>query len=91
VRVHDEYIDHVLELPEHPERIVSLSSGFTETLFTIGAAEQVAGVSAYCRRYIDTGDRVIVVSDITKGRNLIHDGPSLLDTSRWLQNQMMKL
>jgi len=60
VIVHNEYIDHVLELPEHPERIVSLSSGFTETLFAIGAGGQVAGVSAYCRRYIDTGDRAIV-------------------------------
>lgn len=31
----------------------------------------------------------IIASDITKGRNLIHDGPSYLDTARWLRGQLL--
>ena len=30
----------------------------------------------------------VVDSDITKGRNIIHDGPSYLDTARWLRAQL---
>jgi len=30
----------------------------------------------------------IISSDITKGRNIIHDGPSYLDTARWLRRQL---
>jgi len=33
-------------------------------------------------------DFQLVESGITRGRNLIHDGPSLLATARWLQGQM---
>jgi iron complex transport system substrate-binding protein len=35
-------------LPHTPERIVSLAPSITETLFAIGAGEQVAGVTDYC-------------------------------------------
>jgi ABC-type Fe3+-hydroxamate transport system substrate-binding protein len=30
----------------------------------------------------------LIHSDITKGRNLIHDGPSFLDTARWLRQAL---
>jgi len=30
----------------------------------------------------------IISSDITKGRNIIHDGPSYLDTAQWLRRQL---
>ena len=33
------------------------------------------------------GPRVIH-SDITKGRNITHDGPSFLDTARWLRGEL---
>ena len=35
-----------------PERIVSLVSGFTESLFAMGCGHRVVGVSAYCVRYV---------------------------------------
>jgi iron complex transport system substrate-binding protein len=35
-------------LPQPPVRIVSLAPSITETLFAIGAGEQVAGVTDYC-------------------------------------------
>ncbi len=33
----------------------------------------------------------IITSDITKGRNIIHDGPSLVETVRWLQESFAPL
>jgi len=32
----------------------------------------------------------IIVSDITRGRNIIHDGPSLVETVAWLQEELRK-
>jgi ABC-type Fe3+-hydroxamate transport system substrate-binding protein len=33
----------------------------------------------------------IIGSDVSKGRNIIHDGPSYLDTARWLQEALRGL
>ena len=41
-----------LELPDRPERVVSLSSGLTEALFDMGCGDRVAGVTIYCSRYV---------------------------------------
>ncbi|MGJ8454541.1 helical backbone metal receptor [Pseudothermotoga sp. U03pept] len=41
-------------------RIVSLVSGFTETLFEIDAKDQVVGVSTYCSRYVKDLQAVVV-------------------------------
>ncbi|WP_299025767.1 helical backbone metal receptor [uncultured Thermanaerothrix sp.] len=41
-----------VELAYPPQRIVSLVSGLTETLFALGCGERVVGVSTYCRRYV---------------------------------------
>ncbi len=39
------------ELPEHPERIVSLSPAITETVFMLGGqGSRLVGVSAFCQR-----------------------------------------
>ena len=35
-------------IPEKPTRIISLYPSFTETLFALGAGEQVVGVTKYC-------------------------------------------
>ena len=37
-----------LELPRHPERIVSLVPSWTETLFALGLGERVVGVTRFC-------------------------------------------
>ncbi len=47
----------------------------------------VDGASMIAERGWTWGPR-IVDSDITKGRNIIHDGPSYLDTARWLREQL---
>lgn len=47
----------------------------------------VDGAALIAERGWTWGPRLIQ-SDITKGRNLIHDGPSFLDTARWLRGQL---
>lgn len=54
---------------------------FQEPEFPVDAAAVLA------ERNWTWGPRVIS-SDITKGRNIIHDGPSYLDTARWLRGQL---
>ncbi len=41
-------LGRTVELPTPPQRIVSLAPSITETLFAIGAGDQVAGVTDYC-------------------------------------------
>ncbi|GIV17269.1 MAG: iron ABC transporter substrate-binding protein [Armatimonadota bacterium] len=48
------------ELPEHPQRIVCLASSLTETIFEMGCGHRVAGISAYCSRYIPPNDLPVV-------------------------------
>ena len=50
VRVYSLALGRELEVPERPERIVSLSPAVTETLFRIGAGERVVGVSVFCSK-----------------------------------------
>lgn len=52
VNVHCELLDHHFRMPEHPERVVCLTSGVTEALFAMGCGDRVVGVSAYCARYV---------------------------------------
>ncbi|MBI1754389.1 MAG: ABC transporter substrate-binding protein [Acidobacteria bacterium] len=54
---------------------------FQEPEFPVDAEATLAG------RGWSWGPRIIS-SDITKGRNIIHDGPSFLDTARWLRDQL---
>ncbi|MBN1995749.1 MAG: cobalamin-binding protein [Anaerolineae bacterium] len=41
-------LDREVTLPARPERIVSLLPSNTEILFTVGAGDQVVGVTSYC-------------------------------------------
>ena len=50
-RVKCEAIAAFIQLPERPQRVVSLVSGFTEAIFAMGLGDRLAGVSQYCARY----------------------------------------
>jgi len=50
VRVYSEVLGREVEVPERPERIVSLSPALTEILFLLGLGGRVAGVSYYCSK-----------------------------------------
>jgi len=54
---------------------------FQEPEFPVDAEATLAG------RGWNWGPRIIS-SDTTKGRNIIHDGPSYLDTARWLRQAL---
>jgi iron complex transport system substrate-binding protein len=49
-QVFNEILGTEVRIPEVPARIVSFSPAATETLFEIGAGEDVVGVSAFCAR-----------------------------------------
>jgi ABC-type Fe3+-hydroxamate transport system substrate-binding protein len=55
-----ELLGRDLELPARPARIVSLVSGFTEALYSLGLGDLVVGVSKYCSRYVQVGSRPVV-------------------------------
>lgn len=49
-RLFNEVLGTEVSIPEFPERIVSFSPAATETLFQVGLAKKVVGVSAFCAR-----------------------------------------
>lgn len=61
-RVPCELLGLRVDLPDRPQRIVSLVSGATEALVAMGAGARVVGVSSYCGRYVDVS-RLEVVGD----------------------------
>jgi iron complex transport system substrate-binding protein len=65
LKIYCEPLMRELELPDNIERIVSLVSGFTETIFEMGHGERVVGVSEYCSRYVKDL-RAEVVGDYLK-------------------------
>lgn len=50
MRVYDEMLGMVVELPDQPHRIVSLAPDITEILFRLGLGDRVVGISLYCQR-----------------------------------------
>lgn len=59
-RVRCEALGTIIDLPERPRRIVSLTAGYSETLWELGLAERVVGLSKFCARYVSVGSRPIV-------------------------------
>ncbi len=49
MRVYNPFVGWMI-LPDHPERIVSLSPSVTEILFELGLEDRVVGVSSWCHR-----------------------------------------
>ena len=50
VKLYSEVLGREVEVPEHPERIVSLAPAITETLYLLGLEERIAGVSHFCNK-----------------------------------------
>ncbi len=47
-RIITDELGRTVQVPEQPQRIVSLAPSITEILFALGAADRVAGVTSYC-------------------------------------------
>ncbi len=50
MRIYNEFLGETIEVPDYPERIVSLAPDITDILHRIGAWDRVVGVSLYCKR-----------------------------------------
>ncbi len=50
MRIYNEFLGETVEVPDYPERIVSLAPDITDILHRIGAWNRVVGVSLYCKR-----------------------------------------
>jgi len=50
MRLYNELLAAEVDIPETPQRIVSLAEDLTEILFMLGVGSRVAGVSLYCNR-----------------------------------------
>ena len=59
-RVRCEALGTIISLPEKPQRVVMLVPGLTEAIWEMKLSERVVGLSAYCGRYVEIGERVVV-------------------------------
>jgi ABC-type Fe3+-hydroxamate transport system substrate-binding protein len=50
--IYRDALGRAVNIPQKPQRIVSLVSSMTETLFEMNYGQHVAGVSSYCSRYV---------------------------------------
>ena len=71
-KVYCDALGRTVNIPQKPQRIVSLVSSMTETLFELNYGQHVAGVSTYCSRYVRdlsapiVGDYLVVDEDKLK-------------------------
>lgn len=72
-RVFCEPLSREVEVPDNPERIVSLSPAVTETLFMLGLGNQVVGVSAYDFHPPEARKRQVVGSYSTASVSRLRD------------------
>jgi ABC-type Fe3+-hydroxamate transport system substrate-binding protein len=89
MKIHCESIDYKFELPKQPQRVISLVSAATETLFAMGCSDRVVGVSCYCARYVPNL-KVPVVGDYLKiDENLFTElAPDLILITTGLQRNL---
>ena len=78
-----------VELPDEPERIVSLAPNVTATLFAIGAGEKLVGRSAFCWRP-PAAEKLPVAASYTKVRwGLLEElRPDVVFTTSGIQRQL---
>ncbi len=57
MRIYNEFLGETIEVPDYPERIVSLAPDITDILHRIGAWDRVVGVSLYCKRPPQAGEK----------------------------------
>ena len=72
-RVPCELLGTRIDVPDQPQRIVSLLSSATETLFSLGAGARVVGVSKYCARYVDISRTEIVGDYLTLNEDRVRE------------------
>ncbi len=68
-----EVLDRQVTVPLVPQRVICLVSGWSEAIWRMGLADQVVGVSKYCRRYVDTLEKVVVGDYLKVDESLLEE------------------
>ncbi len=50
MKIFSEFFGREIEIPDNPQRVISLAPDITETIFMLKAEEKLKGISLYCRR-----------------------------------------
>lgn len=89
MRVFCEPLGMSVDLADHPQRIVCLASSLTEALFEMGCGHRVAGVSAYCSRYIPANDLPVVGDYLRADEDLLRQiNPDLILLTTGIQRAL---
>ena len=54
MRIFNDTLGAEVDIPDKPQRIVSLVSSATEAIFEMGYGKRVVGVSCYCSRDVES-------------------------------------
>lgn len=91
MRVFCEVLGAEVEVPEKPERVVSLAENLTEALFMLELGDRVVGVSTYCRRPREAGERPGVGGYLEASRRTLKElRPDLILTTTGVQLRLAK-
>ncbi len=91
MRVYCDSLGRSVDLPDRPQRIVSLVSSATEALATIGCLDRIAGVSSYCRRYVPNLTAPVVGDYLSVDEDLLREiEPDLVITTTGVQRGVGK-
>jgi ABC-type Fe3+-hydroxamate transport system substrate-binding protein len=78
-----------VDIPDRPQRIVTLVSSATEAVFAMGSGHRVVGVSCYCHRYVESLTIPVVGDYLSVDWNLLHQlAPDLVLVTTGLQRQL---
>jgi iron complex transport system substrate-binding protein len=87
--IFNELLNRELQLPDVPQRIVSLTPFATEALAAWGCQERVVGVSAYCRPFMEGWERPVVGSYLEASQERLRElQPDLILTSSGVQRAL---
>lgn len=87
-KVFCETLGTTLHLPDKIERIVSFSPAVTETLFLLGAGDEIAGVSAFCARPPEARRKKVLGSYNTVSMDTLKEiAPDVLFTTTGYQRE----
>ncbi len=89
MQVFNDALGVTVDVPDTPQRIVSLVSSATESIFAMGCPERVVGVSTYCARYVESLARPVAGDYLTVDWNLLQRlDPDLVFVTTGLQRKL---
>jgi ABC-type Fe3+-hydroxamate transport system substrate-binding protein len=91
VKLYSEILSKEVEVPDKPQKIVSLSPAITETLYLIGAGDRVVGVSFFCNKPPEVSKKPRVGAYLNVNYNLLEKlSPELLLVTTGAQRERIE-